>query len=153
MKTVIFCSGCHFPISIIAGSIYMGKLPLNFQKGTLWDTFCSKELYKNIIDVGCCLGETPDGTRVMAFSAPSSGHLLGNLTSTFLEINCIIKKTYHVVEIPIHKSTLLSLGQMLLKWPITRPAGRRVIESCLEKIYPQLVQAVKLDGNFQISDN
>lgn len=131
----------------------MGNLPLNFQKGTLWDTYCSKELYKNIVNVGCCLGETPDGTKVMAFSAPSSGHLLANLTSTFLEINGISKKEYHVVEIPIHESLLLALGQMLIKWPFTRPAGMRVLVSCLEKIYPQLVQAIKLDGNFQISDN
>lgn len=89
----------------------------------------------------------------MAFSAPSSAHLLANLTGTFLEINGISKKNYLVVEIPIHESPLLALGKMLLKWPATRPAGRRLIEGCLEKIYPQLAQAIKLDGNFQISDN
>lgn len=153
MKTVIFCSGCHFPISIIAGFIYIGDLSPHFQRGTLWNKCCSNEFNKNIVDGGCFLGKAPDGTRVIAFSAPSSAHLLANLTRTFLEINGISKKNYHVVEIPIHESPLLALGKMLLKWPVTRPAGKRFIEDCLEKIYPQLVQAVKLDGNFQISDN
>ncbi|HBV96942.1 MAG: hypothetical protein JL50_14825 [Peptococcaceae bacterium BICA1-7] len=149
MKTVIFCSGCHFPVSSIAGFIYLGILPPNLSREAVWNTFCIDGPYNG----GGYLGKAPDGTRIMAFSAPSSGHLLANLAGSFLEINGVSKNNYQVVELPIHEGPLLALGQMLLKWPVTRPVGRRLVENCLKKIYPLLVQAVKLDANFQISDN
>jgi len=153
LKTIIFCSGSRFPVSVVAGAIIMKILPPVFDKEIFWNTGCRDLFYKDVLDTAYCLGETPGGTRVMVFSAPSAGRLLANLAGSFLDINGIAEDRYGVVEIDIPDKPLMKLGHLLLRLPLTRRAGKRILEGCLSEIYPQLAMSVQLDGNFQISDN
>jgi hypothetical protein len=153
LKNVIFCSGSRFPVSVVAGAIIMKLLPPVFDKALFWNAGCRDLFYSDVLDSAYCLGETRDGTRVMVFSAPSAGRLLANLTGSFLEINGIAGDLYRVVEIDIPDRPVMKLGHLLLRLPLTRRAGKRMLEGCLAQLYPQLVMSLQLDGNFQISDN
>lgn len=153
MKTLVVYSCCSFPISAVAGSILAGKLPDHYMAGGIREIlFASRN---NDYSEGQIyfLGQTPDGTMVAAFTARSGKTILGNMINSFLEIHQIDKDRCTVIEVNTPYSLMLFLGELLLKFPLNGRIGTRMMEKYIEKIYPELVRAVKLDCHCQISDN
>lgn len=152
MKTLVFISNCGFPLSALAGSILAGKLPEKFEANKIWEIIHSGN--KNYSEGRLCwLGESPAGNRVAAFTARSGRIILKNMVESFLEIHNIDKDRCSIVEINTNASLLFFIGQEMLGIPLAGRAGKVLVEKYIEKIYPQLVGAVKLDCNCQISDN
>lgn len=153
MKALVLYSCCSFPISAVAGSILTGKLPEQYVSGAIREILPVSG-YEDFSDGKMSFwGQTPDGTRVAAFTARSGKIILTNLIYSFLEIYQIDKERCTVLEIRTTPGLLLVLGELLLKIPLTGRAGMIIMEKYIERIYPELVRAVKLDCICQISDN
>ena len=153
MKTVIFCCGTRFPLSVLAGAIYLKQLPSGYNKGAVWNSCYMPLFSKYNPDCIYSLGKTSDGSRVLAFSSSYGNNMLKNLIHTFLDLHNTDRKKYCIVEINVPGSFVLNLGYVLLKFPLTCIAGKKIIEMGIKKIYPELTKSVKLDCHFQISDN
>ncbi|MFZ5632687.1 MAG: DUF3189 family protein [Bacillota bacterium] len=153
MKTVILYNSFNFPLSLVAGAILTGKLPGQYTAGKIWDvlTDCGGEKHRE--GKVCYLGTCADGSKVVALCARSGKIILKNLITSFLEINHIPQSDYSVLEINSTADLSFLLGQHLLGIPLLDGMGRRLVERYIEKIYPELVKAVKLDCHCQISDN
>lgn len=153
MKALILYSGSSFPLSAMAGAIYLKKTAPGEPAADLWDLPFARDYKKYSAGRVCYLGRDKDGTEVVAFSARSGLIILRNLIATFLEMNGIDTADCKVVEINTPAKIPLFIGQILMSFTISSGAGRRLLESCVSKVYPRLEQAVKLDCTSQISDN
>ncbi|MFZ5648838.1 MAG: DUF3189 family protein [Bacillota bacterium] len=153
MKALILYSSSSFPLSAVAGTIYLKKITPGELAANLWDFSFTADYKQYSSGRMCYLGRSGDGTEVVAFSARSGKIILKNLIETFLQMNGIDTKHCRVVEIKIPAKITLFLGQLLLWLPLSAGAGRRLLGKYINKMYPQLAEAVKLDCNFQISDN
>lgn len=153
MKTLVIFSNCSFPVSAVAGSILTGKLSDQYRPGEVWDALPGTGHRDYADGRACLLGSAPDGTRVAAFTARSGRVILKNMIESFLENHQIRGDRCRVLEINTPASPSFFLGQLILGVPLAGRAGRYLVEKHIEKIYPQLVKAVKLDCNCQISDN
>jgi len=152
LKTLVLISSCGFPLSALAGSILTGKLPEKFDANKIWEAIpAGKKSYSE--GRLCRLGESPAGDSVAAFTARSGRVILKNMVQSFLEIHNINMGRCRIVEINTRPSLIFLIGQELLGIPLAGRAGRKMVEKYIEKIYPQLAGAVKLDCACQISDN
>lgn len=153
MKTLIILSSSSFPLSAVAGCILTGRLPHRYQAGIIRELFTPAGKSRFPEGQLHLLGSAPDGTRVAALSARSVRVILKNLASSFLEIHKLDPDSYRIVEINMPSGPVFFLGEILAVLPLAGRAGRRLVERHLEKIYPGLVNCVKLDCNCQMSDN
>ncbi|MFZ5649594.1 MAG: DUF3189 family protein [Bacillota bacterium] len=153
MKALILYSSSSFPLSAVAGAIYLKKISPGKPAADLWDLPFTKDYKKYSLGCMCYLGRGEDGTEVVAFSARSGRIILKNLIETFLKINGIDTDHCRVREINLPVKVSLLLGEILLSIPFSSGAGKKLLEKYINRVYPQLAQAVKLDCNFQISDN
>ncbi|MHB8157809.1 MAG: DUF3189 family protein [Desulfocucumaceae bacterium] len=99
------------------------------------------------------LKKPPLQYEVAVISTISGRFMLRNMINTFLKLNDIKKNEYIIMELSLWGGILLGLGQLLSHVPFTRKAGTALIDNFMKKIHTQLVNAVKLDCNCQISDN
>lgn len=153
MKALILYSSSSFPLSAVAGAIYLKKISPGKPAEDLWDLSFAKDCKNYSSGLMCYLGRGGDGTEVVAFSARSGSIVFKNLIETFLKINSIDKGQYSVREINLPVKISLYLGEILLSIPFSSRAGKKLLEKYINQVYPQLAQAVKLDCDFQISDN
>lgn len=153
MKTLVVYSCCSFPVSAVAGSILTGKLPEHYPAGGIREILSASASRDYSEGQIYYLGQTPEGARVAAFTARSGKTILGNMINSFLEIHQIDQDRCAVVEVNTPPGLSLLLGELLLKIPLNGRIGMRMMEKYIEKIYPELVRAVKLDCTCQISDN
>ena len=142
MKALILFSSSDFPLSAMAGAIYLNKH---------WNSTLSRDYKKCAGGRMYYLGETQQNTRVVAFSCRSGKVMLKNLIETFLKMYDIDTKHCQIVEIKTPGGILFLMGELISKLPTAW--GRHILEKYTGIIYPRLVESVKLDCNFQISDN
>lgn len=153
MRTVIIYSTCGFPLSAVAGCILTGKLTVRYCPGTVRKALEGAGPPGYSEGRAIFLGETPGGDRVAAFTARSGRVILKNMIRSFLEANQVGSDRHLLLEVSAPASLRLLLGQVMLCLPLAGGAGISLLEKYIEKIYPRLVEAVKLDCNCQISDN
>lgn len=152
MKALVLFSSSDFPLSAIAGAIYLKQLPSGKNSaGKLWDLTKDYKRYSG--GRMYYLGESHQGTRVVAFSCRSGRVMLKNLIVTFLEMYGIDTNHCRIVEIKTPGRIIFLMGELLSKLPLAFFGGRPLMEKYINKIYPRLAETVKLDCNFQISDN
>ena len=152
MKVMVLYSSSDFPLSAVAGAIYLKQISHDKDSIVKLCNSTLTETYRSYTDGRFqYLGENQQGTWVVAFSCRSGKVMLKNLIETFLEMYSIDSSHCRVVEIKTPGSILFLMGELLSKLP---PAwGRHMQEKYIGIIYPRLVETVKLDCNFQISDN
>jgi len=154
LKALILFSSSNFPLSAVAGNIYLKQmLPRKNSAVELLDLTFARDYRRYSGGRMHYLGENRQGTRVVAFSCRSGKVMLKNLITTFLEMYGIDTNHCRIVEIKNPGGFLFLMGELLSILPPATFGGRHLVEKYIKKIYPRLVETVKLDCNFQISDN
>lgn len=153
MKTLILYDGCYFPLSFVTGAIFTGKLPEKCTPELIWDIIPVFGSKKNKNDQICYQGQAHDGTRVLSFSACSGRLIMKNLIPSFLKAHGIAENKFRILEINTTFDFYFWMGQSLLRMSPYSGKGRKMVENYLMRIYPALVNFVKLDWHSQIADN
>lgn len=153
MKTIIFYDGCFFPLSFVTGAIFTGKLPEIYTPEMIWDIIPVLAFKKHKNDQIYYLGQAHDGTRVLSFSALSGRLIMKNLIPSFLNAHGINENDFRIIEINTGFDFYFWIGQSLLRISPYTGIGKKMVENYLMRIYPDLVNFVKLDWHSQIADN
>ncbi|KJS02972.1 MAG: hypothetical protein VR68_01730 [Peptococcaceae bacterium BRH_c4a] len=154
MKALVLFSSSDFPLSAVAGNIFLKQLlSEKISAVELLDLIFARNDRRYSGGRMRYLGENRQGIRVVAFSCRSGKVMLKNLITTFLEMYGIDTNHCRIVEIKTPGGFLFLMGELLSILPPATFGGRPLMEKYIKKIYPRLVETVKLDCNFQISDN
>ncbi len=140
MKTIIYYNDTGFPYSVLVAAVRSGALPAH--------RLPERRELKKVL--GACgvgggdaaifnLGCGRRGEVCLALWTSGNGDMVKRIVSSFLGLFSI--EDYELVEVPLRKTPLLTLGARLVRLRVLEEVGFLLIWRCLAGLYPCLVRA------------
>jgi len=145
---VIYFSNAYYPIVSIAGAVHAGLLPAKEKLPAdkikeifkLWDRLKEINLF--------CLGQDENGNHIYLMYYSCEVGLVKRLVESFLAMHGITRQDYKIVTFEKDNIFLLKLSEIFEKIGF-KVAGRWLVQSFVNRIYPHMVLLAKRYGRIK----